>query len=511
MHEIETAAALERLLFFARQNGLIDKQDVDYHRNLLLDALRLGAPMEADGDIDYLPLTATPMLEVLTDYAAKEGIIGDTLTEKELFSARLMGLLTPHPAMVRKAFKKLMKNEGPDAALDWFYKLCRDNDYIRVDQIAKNVRYFKDTQAGELEITINLSKPEKDPREIARLKEQKAVGYPLCMLCKENVGYAGRLDFPARQNHRMVPLKLDGERWYLQYSPYLYYNEHCIVLNEKHVPMKIDVNTFRRQFDFVDQFPHYFVGSNADLPIVGGSILNHDHFQGGAYEFPMDKAKTRKALLSPDGDAEADLLDWPLSAIRLKADDARPLIYWADAILAAWREYSDAGRQIIARTGDTPHNTITPILRKRGKKYELNLVLRNNRTSDEHPLGIFHPHAKLHPVKKENIGLIEVMGLFILPGRLKSELAAAVSFLTGERALSSMTEEDICFKHLNWLCDLVNTHGARHHAEKARALLDQAVADICAQVLDDCGVFKRDADGLNGFMQFMQTVSFVER
>lgn len=339
----------------------------------------------------------------------------------------------------------------------------------------------------------------------------KTVGYPPCMLCIENAGYAGRIDFPARQNHRMVPMKLCGERWYLQYSPYLYYNEHCIVLNKKHMPMKIDVNTFKRQFDFVEQFPHYFIGSNADLPIVGGSILNHDHFQGGFYDFPMDKAQIIKTYDACDGDVQVELLDWPLSVIRLCGYEPEQLIELADTILTNWRSYNDEARQIIAYTGDTPHNTITPILRRRGKKYEFSLVLRNNRTSAAHPLGIFHPHANLHPVKKENIGLIEVQGLFILPGRLKDELHHAVSYLTGEKQLALMTPEDPCYKHLDWLCDMAKKHGTNHSADAARELLNQAVADICAQVLDDCGVFKRGEDGLCGLMQFLHSIGLGDK
>ncbi len=505
--EIATAA-IERLLFFAKSNDLIEEMDVDYCRNLLLDALNMSAPIDGEGDIEYLPLTAAPMLDTLTAYAAEQGIIGDTQTEADLFSARLMGFVTPHPAMVRKRFKKLLKKKDSQEATDWFYKLCRDNDYIRTNQIAKNIRYFEKTDVGELEITINLSKPEKDPKEIAKLKEQKAVGYPLCMLCKENVGYAGRMDFPARQNHRMVDLELDGSLWFMQYSPYLYYNEHCIVINSQHVPMKIDKGTFKRQCDFVNQFPHYFIGSNADLPIVGGSILNHDHFQGGCYEFPMDKAKTRAVLSSPDGDVRAEIMDWPLSAVKLVSDDERPLIYWADAILAAWRGYSDESRGIMAYTGDTPHNTITPILRKRKKHFELMLVLRNNRQSDEHPLGIFHPHAPLHHIKKENIGLIEVMGLFILPGRLKDELKEAAGFLTGERDLNNVLKEDNCYKHLDWLKAVAARQGRKLSQEKAQGVLNKEVADVCAQVLKDCGVYKQDEDGLKGFMQFMQEVAF---
>lgn len=507
-----TLSAIERLICFASGNQLIEEMDIPFVRNGLLDLFRFSEPIQTPNDIEYLPFTASPMLNTLCEYALEKGMIGNTETEKQLFSAKIMGYVTPHPLVVREKFRALLKKQnGPVEALDWFYKMCRDVDYIKVEDIKRNIRFFEKTDAGELEITINLSKPEKDPREIAKLKEQKAVGYPLCMLCKENVGYAGRMDYPARQNHRMIPIELNNEKWFVQYSPYLYYDEHCIVLNSKHTPMQISGATFKKQFDFINQFPHYFIGSNADLPIVGGSILNHDHFQGGAYEFPMDKAKTVASFSSPDGDVEANILDWPMSCVQLIGEDERAICHWAETILVAWRGYSDEKRDIIDHTGDTPHNTITPILRKRGSAYKLNLVLRNNRTSEMHPLGIFHPHAPLHHIKKENIGLIEVMGLFILPGRLKDELEECIRFLTGERILNNMTTDDPCDKHREWLQRLRKKVDTKLSEKEARKLINHEVAVVCSEVLQDSGVFKKDADGRQGFEAFLKTVGFVNK
>jgi UDPglucose--hexose-1-phosphate uridylyltransferase len=495
--------AVEELLFFSAAKGLIEQEDISFSRNLLLDILKLDAPGEPVTAMD-VPETATPFLEKLADAAIKTGILDDTSTDRELFTARLMGCVTPSPKAVREEFQKRREENGPQAATAWFYQLCRDCDYIRVDQIAKNIRYFANTACGELEITINLSKPEKDPREIAKLKSAPKSGYPKCMLCVENPGYAGRLNFPARQNHRIVPLTLHGARWYLQYSPYLYYPEHCIVLNGEHVPMVLSRGSFDRLFDFADQFPHYFIGSNADLPIVGGSILNHDHFQGGNYVFPMERARDVCALMAPAG-IRAAVMDWPMSAISLRGEDREALISLAVKVLGVWREYSDPKRDILARTTE-PHNTVTPILRREGKGYRLMLVLRNNRTTKEHPLGLFHPHAPLHPVKKENIGLIEVMGLFILPGRLKEELSLLESYLTGEKPLVRPAEDDPACKHFAWLTELASRSGTALATEDARQALRAAVGDICCQVLKDSGVFKQTADGLDGMLAFLETV-----
>lgn len=506
--EKKTTQAIENLLIYASATGLIETVDMPYFRNLLLDAFQLDAPAGDIVPMADVPPTATALLRALCDLAVEKGLIEDMTYARDLFSARLMGLLTPSPREVRTHFQQCVAQNHPEQATEDFYQMCRACDYIKVDAIAQNVRYFADTPAGRLEITINLSKPEKDPKEIAKLKNAPSVGYPKCMLCVENPGYRGRSNFPARQNHRMVPLSLAGQTWYLQYSPYAYYPEHCIVLNSQHVPMRISRGTFDRLFDFVQQFPHYMLGSNADLPIVGGSILNHDHFQGGRYHFPMDDAKVRCQLKSPVPGVSAALLDWPMSTIQLSGTDEQTLIAEASRILDVWRGYSDEACGILAETNGTPHNTITPILSKEGEQYRLNLVLRNNRTSEEHPLGIFHPHAPLHHIKKENIGLIEVMGLFILPGRLKTELAALNGYLTGEKPLVRPAESDPCAKHYDWLTEVVARHGLVQTSAEAEAILRQEVALVCAQVLADAGVYKRDEAGLAGFQRFMKTLGY---
>lgn len=506
--EENATQGIENLLIYASAKGLIETVDMPYFRNLLLDAFQLDAPAGGIVPMADVPPTATALLRTLCDLAVEKGLIEDMTYARDLFSARLMGLLTPSPKEVRAHFQQCVSQGHPEQATEDFYQMCRACDYIKVDAIAQNVRYFADTPAGRLEITINLSKPEKDPKEIAKLKNAPSVGYPKCMLCVENPGYRGRSNFPARQNHRMVPLSLAGQTWYLQYSPYAYYPEHCIVLNSQHVPMRISRGTFDRLFDFVQQFPHYMLGSNADLPIVGGSILNHDHFQGGRYHFPMDDAKVRCQLKSPTPGVSAVLLDWPMSTIQLSGTDEQALIAEASRILDAWRGYSDEACGIFAETDGTPHNTITPILRKEGEQYRLNLVLRNNRTSEEHPLGIFHPHAPLHHIKKENIGLIEVMGLFILPGRLKTELAALNGYLTGEKPLVRPAESDPCAKHYDWLAEVVARHGIVQTSAEAEAILRQEVALVCAQVLADAGVYKRDEAGLAGFQRFMKTLGY---
>lgn len=499
---------IEKLLTFAEQHRLIEALDRPYARNLLLDAMEMDAPAGEYASMEEVPATATAYLNQLCDLAVEKGLIENLQYARDLFSARLMGLLTPSPREVRRAFAAAMDAQLPLQATQEFYNMCRACDYIKVDSIAQNIRYFADSPCGQLEITINLSKPEKDPKEIAKLKNAPSVGYPKCMLCVENPGYAGRSNFPARQNHRIVPLKLAGQDWFIQYSPYAYYPEHCIVFNSQHIPMKIDRGTFQRLFSFVEQLPHYFLGSNADLPIVGGSILNHDHFQGGRYEFPMDKAGVKVQLQSPVEGVNACILDWPMSAMQLSSTNADLLINEAERILNAWRAYSDPACDILAETSGTPHNTITPILRKVDGVYRLNLVLRNNRTSDEHPLGIFHPHAPLHHIKKENIGLIEVMGLFILPGRLKTELAALNGYLTGEKPLVQPDESDASFKHFAWVEGIVKAHGLCASADEAEALLRAEVAKVCAQVLADAGVFKQDENGLAGFKRFASSIGY---
>ena len=487
-----------RLVDFAIARKLIEAQDRRFYVNRLLEVMAMDAPEEIDYACAEAPETATQMLDALADAAVARGLIADSGENRDLFSARVMGLLTPEPSRVRERFFALYRDCGPAAATEWFYDLCRRCDYIKVDRIAKNIRFFEDTSAGRLEITINLSKPEKDPRDIAAQRNAKKTGYPKCMLCAENPGYAGRAGFPARQNHRMIPLTLNGRLWHMQYSPYLYYGEHCIVLNDEHVPMRISHDGFVRMFDFVDQFPHYFIGSNADLPIVGGSILSHDHFQGGNHRFPMDDAGVWIALQDPRPGVSACVADWPMSCVRLESASRADLIALADEMLAAWRKWSDSACDIFAAT-DQPHNTITPILRMENGKYRLSLVLRNNRVSDEHPLGIFHPHADLHHIKKENIGLIEVMGLFILPGRLKSELAEV------ERALTE--DVPVAEAHAAWTRELRSQPGAK---DDPAATARRALGKKCARVLADAGVYKRDENGRAGILRFLSSIGYRE-
>lgn len=496
------------LVEFAVSNRLVDAEDRAYSLNRLLEILQMDAPEEGAQAPSQVPATATVYLDALCDAAVASGILADSSEQRDLFSAKLMGALTPSPAEVRARFARLTAEKGPKAATDDFYHMCRAADYIRVDRIARNQRFFEDTPAGRLEITINLSKPEKDPRDIAAQRNAKQAGYPKCMLCVENPGYAGRAGFPARQNHRMIPLTLNGSRWYLQYSPYLYYDEHCIVLNAEHVPMKISRETFLRQCDFVDQFPHYLLGSNADLPIVGGSILSHDHFQGGGYRFPMEDAPVRIPLNSGRDGLQAHVADWPMTCIVLESEDRAQLVEVCDEMLTAWRSWSDESVGILAHT-DAPHNTITPILRKVGSIYRMSLVLRNNRTSEEYPLGIYHPHPQLHHIKKENIGLIEVMGLFILPGRLKSEMAALEDYLTGARPVEDAPAEDSPIaKHYEWVLDLARNYGTEHTPEEARAILHKGIGATCAEVLRDSGVYKHDDEGDAALLRFLGSLGY---
>ncbi|MDO4740496.1 MAG: UDP-glucose--hexose-1-phosphate uridylyltransferase [Eubacteriales bacterium] len=502
--------AIEEIVAFAVREELIEEEDRRYARNLLLDVMQMDAPAEG-AKIPYeLPVTLTAVLEELEDIAAARGIIEDTADERDRFGARLCGCVTPHPAMVRAKFDKLEHDDGPEAATNWFYHISCVSDYIRVDKIAKNMGFMQKTPAGELEITINLSKPEKDPRDIARALSAPKVSYPACMLCVENPGYAGRTGFPARFNHRVVPTKLDGSRWYIQYSPYAYYSEHCIVFNGRHVPMQITDGTFRRLFDFVEQYPHYFLGSNADLPIVGGSILTHDHFQGGRHTFPMDKAPVEMTFSTPIAGVEAAIVDWPMSCVRLTGKKREDVEKLANQMLDAWRAYSDESCGILAHT-DAPHNTITPIARKIGENYRLDLVLRNNRTSEEHPMGIYHPHADLHHIKKENIGLIEVMGLFILPGRLLTELTELEGYITGEKSIEQRPDEsDPMAKHFDWAREIAGKVGTSLSREQATEAIHEALGVKCARVLADAGVYKQTKEGREGFVRFLNSLGYKQ-
>lgn len=508
----KTTQYLHKLLDFAEDKQLIEAQDREYSLNRLLEVFHMDAPEGERPERCASPETATSILSVLLDEAVKRGLFSDSGEQRDLFSAKIMGVLTPHPQMLREKFFALYNAQGAKAATDYFYEVSRNTDYIRVDRIAKNVRFFHDTKCGKLEITINLSKPEKDPRDIAAQRNAKQTAYPKCMLCIENPGYAGRAGFPARQNHRVVPLTLNGQPWYLQYSPYAYYDEHCIVFNREHVPMKISEETFRRLTDFVEQYPHYFLGSNADLPIVGGSILSHDHFQGGGYRFPMDDAVVRIPLRAPAEGVEAYVADWPMSCIVLKSADKEKLIALCSEMLSAWRVYSDPECFIFAETDGVPHNTITPTARMEDGKYKMYLVLRNNITTQEHPLGVYHPHAELHHIKKENIGLIEVMGLFILPGRLVNELSGLEDYLTGKTPLSCVPDEGSpLHKHYAWICEIAEKTGTQLTSEAAQATLRSALADKCANVLIDAGVYKNDERGNAGVLRFLKSIGYSEK
>ena len=491
--------ALSQLIEYGLQKSLIDPADEIYIRNQLLSALRLDeytAPESAK------QLQLHEILDILTDDAVERGICQDNQVARELFDTGLMGILTPRPSQVRQAFE-MLRSVSPEAATDWYYALSQDSNYIRRDRIARDVKWVTQTPYGDLDITINLSKPEKDPKAIAAAKNAPQSGYPKCQLCLENEGYAGRMNHPARQNHRVIPVTINDSAWCLQYSPYVYYNEHCIVFNQLHTPMKIERATFRKLLDFVKQFPHYFVGSNADLPIVGGSILSHDHFQGGRYTFAMEKAPMELSWSFPGfEDVSSGIVHWPMSCIRLSCKDDDRLVELADKILAAWREYSDPSQFIFAYSAGVPHNTITPIARKRGEAYELDLVLRNNITTDEHPLGVYHPHAQLHHIKKENIGLIEVMGLAVLPSRLKGELA-----LLREAMLSGVDPdaygEEIA-KHAPWARNILAENAVDE--TNVDAILRREVGLVFARVLEDAGVYKLNDAGREGFVRFLASV-----
>ena len=486
------------LVDYAVRCELIEEDDRLWALNRLLEVMGLDGvePATASG----APLHV--LLETLTEDAVARGVCEDNQVARDLFDTRLMGVLTPAPREVREQFRELYR-ESPWQATDWFYKFSQDTNYIRRDRIAKDQKWVYEGKYGALDITINLSKPEKDPRAIAAAKLAPQSGYPKCQLCPENEGYAGRMNHPARQNHRIIPLSLSGESWYFQYSPYVYYNEHCICLNAAHVPMTICRACFEKLLDVVTLLPHYFVGSNADLPIVGGSILSHEHFQGGHYVFAMERAKIGTPLTFRGfEDVEAGIVNWPMSVIRLRAADRKRLAVLAEKILTCWRGYSDAEAFIFAETDGEPHNTITPIARRRGDDFEMDLVLRNNITTPEHPLGVYHPHAKLHHIKKENIGLIEVMGLAVLPSRLKGELAALrEAILSG----SDIRADETLAKHADWVDELKTRH--TFTAENTEQILHQEGGAVFEQVLEDAGVYKTDNAGREAFLRFVQAVN----
>ena len=490
---------IKQLVTYALDCGLIEKEDEIYCINRLLECLGLDEYSEPQTPVKKAELEE--ILASLLDFAAEKGIIKNDVTSRDLFDTKLMSVFVPRPSYVKDKFYALYE-KSPKEATDFYYKFSRDTDYIRRYRVSKDLKWKSESEYGELDITVNLSKPEKSPEEIAAAKKAKQSGYPKCLLCPENEGYAGRTNHPARQNHRIIPITIDGNEWGFQYSPYVYYNEHCIVFNKKHTPMKIDKAAFRKLFDFVKLFGHYFIGSNADLPIVGGSILSHEHFQGGNYEFAMAKAPVEKNYtVKGFEDVEVGRVKWPMSVIRISGKDTDRLTELADKILTAWRGYTDESCFLFAETDGEKHSTITPIARKRDGKFEMDLVLRNNITTDEHPLGVFHPHKELHNIKKENIGLIEVMGLAVLPSRLKTELAEI------EKALldgSDIRDNETIAKHADWVASFKDNY--IFTSENTKEILQNEVGKVFAKVLEHAGVYKRDEKGFAGFDRFMASL-----
>ena len=491
--------SIKKLVCYGLEKELFTERDRIYVTNRILEILGLD---EFDCDETFTDVNLEETLKELLDFAVKKGIIEDSIVYRDLFDTKLMGAMMPRPSEVTERFGELYK-DSPKAATDYFYKLSCDSDYIRRYRVERDVKWVTSTEYGDLDITINLSKPEKDPKAIAAAKNAPQAGYPKCMLCRECEGYAGRVNYPARQNHRVIPVTINNTDWCFQYSPYVYYNEHCIVFNSKHTQMAINRDTFKKLLDFVKQFPHYFVGSNADLPIVGGSILSHDHFQGGNYTFAMAKAPVEYPLTFEGfDDVDAGILKWPMSVIRLSSPDPDRLIELADKILASWRGYTDEAAFIFAETDGEPHNTITPIARKNGERYELDLVLRNNITTPEHPLGVYHPHSELHHIKKENIGLIEVMGLAVLPSRLKNEIALLETAILENRDISN---DETLSKHAEWTKEIKAKYSDINENNIDKIIKDE-IGLVFAKVLEHAGVYKRTPEGIAAFKRFAESV-----
>ena len=492
---------IRKLVAYGVSAGLVPTEDIVFTTNRLLELFGLDELEDSDSSVTMDVSELEEVLGRMCDYAYEKGLMAEnTVTYRDLFDTKIMSMLMPRPSEVIHKFWELYEKESPEAATDYYYSLSCDSNYIRRYRVSRDKKWIAPTKYSDLDITINLSKPEKDPKAIAAAKNAKQFGYPKCLLCKENEGYAGRVNHPARQNHRIIPVTINGSQWGFQYSPYVYYNEHCIVFNFRHVPMKIEHDTFCKLFDFVKQFPHYFVGSNADLPIVGGSILSHDHFQGGHYEFAMAKAPVERSF-TVEGfeDVTAGVVQWPMSVIRLSGENMVRIIALADRILEKWRGYTDEEAFIYACTDGEPHNTITPIARKRGEKYELDLVLRNNITTEEHPLGVYHPHAKLHHIKKENIGLIEVMGLAVLPARLKDEMAHLKEAMLAGKDLRA--DEELA-KHADWV-DEFSIKYEKMDASNIDAIIEKEIGLVFMQVLEDAGVYKRTEEGQKAFDRFL--------
>lgn len=501
------------LVKYGLSTGLVDPEDKVYTINRLLELFQVDEIEDAVFEkVENLPAWTQEeaegklegILAEMMDYAYENGLMAEnSIVYKDLFDTKIMGCLVPEPSSVRKTFRDLYEHTSPLAATDYFYKLSCDSNYIRRQRIKKDRKWTTDTEFGTLDITINLSKPEKDPKAIAAAKNAKQSAYPKCQLCKENEGYAGRVNHPARQNHRIIPLTINNSDWFFQYSPYVYYNEHCIVFNSKHTPMKIERNAFIKLFDFVKLFPHYFLGSNADLPIVGGSILSHDHFQGGHYTFAMAKAPIEKHVTIPGyEDVEAGIVKWPLSVLRIRHKDSDRLVDLATHVLEVWRGYTDEAAFIFAETDGEPHNTITPIARKVGDIYELDLTLRNNITTEENPLGVYHPHAQYHHIKKENIGLIEVMGLAVLPARLKEELELLEEYILEGKDITSNEKIE---KHAAWAAEVLPKY-KDINKDNIHEILRKEVGIVFVHVLEDAGVYKCTPEGREAFMRFIETL-----
>lgn len=491
---------IKELVQYGKEQHLVDADDEVFVTNRLLELFGLSEYEEPDTIEKVRPVNE--ILEDMMDYAYREGIMKeDTITEKDLFDTKIMGCLTPQPSIVRRNFAERLQH-SPKEATDYYYRFSIATNYIRKDRIAKDEKWVTQTEYGPIDITINLSKPEKDPRDIAKAGQAKKSGYPACLLCKENEGYAGHFTHPARQNHRIIPITLDGDQYFLQYSPYVYYNEHCIIFNAEHTPMKIDKATVKKLLDFVGQFPHYTAGSNADLPIVGGSILSHDHFQGGGYTFAMAKAEYEMMFTMKGYESvTAGIIKWPMSVIRLQGKDIDAVTEAADHILTTWRGYTDEDAFIYAQTENTPHNTITPIARMRGNLYELDLVLRNNITTEECPWGVYHPSADLHHIKKENIGLIEVMGLAVLPARLKKEMSVLADALLKNEDIRG---NELIEKHADWVDGWKEDYEIT--PENVMDILHDEISKVFVKVLECAGVYKRTEEGKRAFLRFIDVI-----
>ncbi len=491
---------IKKLVQYGIEKGLVPECERIYTTNLLLDLFE--EDYYEDVDVSGQKIDLEVILHELLDEACARGLIEDSIVYRDLFDTKMMNCLMPRPAQVQAKFAEKYAN-SPEEATEYFYKLSQDSDYIRRYRVKKDRKWKVDSEYGEIDITINLSKPEKDPKAIAAAKNAKQSNYPKCMLCLENEGYAGRVNHPARENHRIIPITINDSKWGFQYSPYVYYNEHCIVFNGEHTPMKIEKATFKKLFDFVKLFPHYFLGSNADLPIVGGSILSHDHFQGGHYVFAMENAEMEKMFVIPNyEDIQVGIVKWPLSVIRLRGKDETKIIELATHILDKWRNYTDESAFVYAYTNGEAHNTITPIARMNGGMYELDLALRNNITTKEHPLGVYHPHEQYHHIKKENIGLIEVMGLAVLPARLEKEVSLLAEYLVEHKEVA---ENEMLEKHAEWVKTFIDDY-ENIHSENVMHILEQEIGKVFVKVLEDAGVFKCTPEGRDAFERFINVL-----